>query len=194
MDARAGRSRWRNHDDGGRPRINAEVRLNLRALLVNTAGGRPATASAGSRPQALPEDQCSHYSTLDSDPARWEPRFCVESRPLRRTAGSGRCGVAIKVFGRFSACQPKRFGNGARRRRVSSAGAVKRRKTISALESNTCLKHGIIRHRTRKLHGNRVKLKACPERGSYKSQANDLHRSSPNAQRPKHDRLFSRRN
>ena len=51
----------------------------------------------------------------------------------------------------------------------------------------------IIRHPTLEIHGNPVKLKACPERGSYKSQANDLHRSCPKAHRPKHARLFSRR-
>jgi len=37
------------------------------------------------------------------------------------------------------------------------------------------LKRVILRHRTLNCHRIRVKLKACPERGSYKSQANDLH-------------------
>jgi hypothetical protein len=79
------------------------------------------------------------------------------------------------------------------RPRDPNDGAAKPMKRTLPMDAQNVLKPAILRDQTQRCIKIRVKLKACPERGSYKSQANDLHGSCPNAHRPKHDRLFSRR-
>ena len=86
----------------------------------------------------------------------------------RRARGPGKSVIRGKTGAR-GPLLGKSLKTIARTRPVPSNGAARSGKTAPPFGPHPGLKRVIIRHLARKLHGFRVKLKACPERGSYKS-------------------------
>ncbi len=166
--------------------------------LTRSAGRGRWFQAAGVR---LLKNQCSHSSTIGSfrlgcEPPVSGPYLGPGSGLNWGSDGRGGCHFSARIRGKVAPkmcrAQKDSVAMGPNRPNPSDDGA-RAAKRISRIPAETHSEEGTLRYKTLNCHGIRVKLKACPERGSYKSQANDLHRSCPNAHRPKHDRLFSRR-